>query len=113
MKQLQKRAEEPDEKLLSDLDDAFSVMGDGWEQDVVMCNMFDECVKAAKDFHLSEQEGLIEKVKEAILKGQKEMEYCILDGSDVDLLEDLINKAVRRSELLKQTITTAEAITEK
>lgn len=44
------KPEEKEEQLLTDLTIAFSVMGDGWETDPVMSNMFDECVNAAKAF---------------------------------------------------------------
>ena len=49
-----KRHKEAEEKaskqLLSNLDNAFAVLGDGWQMDETMNKMFDECVKAARKY---------------------------------------------------------------
>ena len=45
-----------DAKLIDDMDRAFSVLGEGWQYDPIISQMFDECIAAAKDFAKNIQE---------------------------------------------------------
>lgn len=57
-----------EEKLLRNMDIAFSVLGDGWQMDEVMENMFDECIQAAEKYANSKS-GLSESIQWALNSG--------------------------------------------